>query len=385
MTLRAKTILTTIIFLIFGVLVAGGIYHRNTIKEWFKDNFPTKQTVDQLKKENEEKDKQLADLTSQLAQTHLSKEEKYTLIENLFVKHNLTVENLSSNRDEAVVQKLQAISDYIDELKQQLDETQPTTLAAGLYETGTDNLIKSYEQLIEDGDITITNGTFKFVNTELTGDFVCGNPENITSLERAFECCSLNSVDLSQLNTNNVTNMSCMFFACSTLQSVNISNLDTSNVTNMQGMFEYCSALSNLDVSHFDTSNVTNMGDMFSGVPVTSLDLSGWDTSKVTNMDSMFDSCPFETLDLSSWNFNGTVQVHAMFASCPNLQTLILPSFANATLTNTETMFFYIPTTCTITYNGTKAEWQSIQFQTESDDYLSGITVHCSDGDLVME
>ncbi|EMF0453287.1 BspA family leucine-rich repeat surface protein, partial [Enterococcus faecium] len=53
-------------------------------------------------------------------------------------------------------------------------------------------------------------------------------------------------------------------FAYKSLTTMNLSNLDTSNVTNMSYMFYYCSSLTSLDVSHFDTSNVTNMSYMFS-------------------------------------------------------------------------------------------------------------------------
>ena len=37
-------------------------------------------------------------------------------------------------------------------------------------------------------------------------------------------CSSLNSIDLSNFNTNNVTDMSDMFHGCSSLNSINLSN-----------------------------------------------------------------------------------------------------------------------------------------------------------------
>ena len=93
-------------------------------------------------------------------------------------------------------------------------------------------------------------------------------------------------------NTNNVTDMSGMFWDCRGLTSLDVSGWDTSKVTHMNEMFSSCSGLTSLDLSNFDTRNVTDMSSMFSGCNrLTSLDLSGWDTSNVTSMDRMFEGC----------------------------------------------------------------------------------------------
>ena len=59
--------------------------------------------------------------------------------------------------------------------------------------------------------------------------------------------------------------MSCMFWDCESLININLSNFNTQNVTNMRGMFGYCESLTNIDLSNFNTQNVTDMGDMFYG------------------------------------------------------------------------------------------------------------------------
>ena len=101
------------------------------------------------------------------------------------------------------------------------------------------------------------------------------------------------SIDLSALDTSEVTNMSEMFGGCSSLTSLDVSKFDTSNVTNMSDMFNSCDNLTSLDVSNFDTSNVINMYGMFAFCSsLTSLDVSNFDTSKVTEMVTMFCECP---------------------------------------------------------------------------------------------
>ena len=61
------------------------------------------------------------------------------------------------------------------------------------------------------------------------------------------KCSSLNSLNLSNFNTNNVKYMSEMFSNCSSLTSLNLSNFNTNNVKNMSGMFYNCSSLTSLN------------------------------------------------------------------------------------------------------------------------------------------
>ena len=76
-------------------------------------------------------------------------------------------------------------------------------------------------------------------------------------------CSNLKIEGIEYLNTENVTNMGCMFNDCSSLTTLDVSNFDTKNVTNMNKMFCECYELTTLDVSNFDTKNVTDMRWMF--------------------------------------------------------------------------------------------------------------------------
>ena len=75
------------------------------------------------------------------------------------------------------------------------------------------------------------------------------------------------------------------------MTSVDLSNLDTSETTDMNNMFANCSGLTDIDASALTTANVTDMHDMFSNCKaLTSADLSGMDTRNVSNMNNMFSS-----------------------------------------------------------------------------------------------
>ena len=57
-----------------------------------------------------------------------------------------------------------------------------------------------------------------------------------------------------------------MFYNCTSLKSLNLSNFNTKNVTDMYRMFYNCSSLISLDLSNFNTNNVTDINSMFSGL-----------------------------------------------------------------------------------------------------------------------
>lgn len=95
-----------------------------------------------------------------------------------------------------------------------------------------------------------------------------------------------------------------MFFYCTNLKSVDLSGLDTSNITDMRSVFYNCSSLTSLDLSGLDTSSVVNMSSMFCNCfELTFVNLSGLDTSGVVNMSSMFDNCSsLKEVDISSFD-----------------------------------------------------------------------------------
>jgi surface protein len=111
----------------------------------------------------------------------------------------------------------------------------------------------------------------------------------------------------------------------------------------MSGMFSYCRSLTTLDLSNFDTSNVTNMGFMFeSCVSLTSLDVSNFDTSSVTNMGFMFFACEsLITLNVSNFDTSNVTATAGMFAGCSSLTTLDLKNFDMSNVTDASQVFFW--------------------------------------------
>ena len=106
-----------------------------------------------------------------------------------------------------------------------------------------------------------------------------------TSTAHMFDgASSLQSIDLTNLDTREVTNMSNMFDGASSLQEIDLMNFETAAVTDMSYMFNNCSQLTTIKATDdFDVSNVTDSDDMFSGCT----NLSGKSISRevITNFD----------------------------------------------------------------------------------------------------
>ena len=90
--------------------------------------------------------------------------------------------------------------------------------------------------------------------------------DNITNCKSLFsKCINIISLDLSNFNNANVTDMEDMFSECNKLKEVKgINKLITNNVTNINGIFNKCFELEYLDLSNFNTDNITDMAFMFS-------------------------------------------------------------------------------------------------------------------------
>ena len=168
----------------------------------------------------------------------------------------------------------------------------------------------------------------------------------VTTMFGMFANCSgLTSLDVSKFDTSQVTDMSNMFSDCSSLTSLDVSKLDTSQVTDMSNMFEYNEGLTNLDVSTFDTSKVTDMSYMFAKCSgLTSLNVSTFDTSQVTNMSKMFGGCESLTsLDVSNFDTSQVIDMSWMFAVCSGLTSLDVSSFDTSQVTDMDSMFCNCP------------------------------------------
>ena len=181
------------------------------------------------------------------------------------------------------------------------------------------------------------------------------NTSQMTNCYQMFYgCLSLDSLDLSGFNTSNVTNMYSMFRGCSGLTSLDVSGWNTGNVTTMSSMFYSCSSLTSLDLSDFNTESVTYMNEMFRGCSgLTSLDLSGWNTAKVTSMNYMFYNCKgLTTLNVSGFNTESVIDMNHMFYNCWDLTSLDVSGWNTGNVIDMDNMFAYCSSLTSLNLSG---------------------------------
>ena len=194
------------------------------------------------------------------------------------------------------------------------------------------------------------SGMFAYLDNVSTLDLSGLDTSNMTSMSMMFyKSTSLKSIDVSGFDTSKVVNMNGMFWRCNNLKNIDVSNFKTSKVTDMNNMFADCSSLTTLDLSNFDTSNVLYMGNpyhysyggMFRNCSsLVNLNISSFNTSKVKDMSDMFYGCSsLVTLDLSSFNTSNVTSMGSMFEKCTSLKSLNLFNFDVSSVTDMSFMF----------------------------------------------
>lgn len=109
-------------------------------------------------------------------------------------------------------------------------------------------------------------------------------PTSIQHWFNGFTTCT--SIDLSLLNTSNVTNMGGTFSNCRALTNLDVSSFNTSAVTTMSAMFFNCQALTTIYASvNFDVTQVTSSNNMFGNMTTKLVGGTGttWSLSNPTN------------------------------------------------------------------------------------------------------
>lgn len=221
---------------------------------------------------------------------------------------------------------------------------------------------------------------FCFMDETTTINLTGLDTSNVTDMSWMFYCCyNLRNLTFgNSFSTAKVTDFNLMFGNCSSLTSLDLSGFDTSKAERMDAMFDQCESLRSLDVSGFDMSNVTGASGMFAGCKkLTSLDLSTWNTEKLNTATQMFWDCQeLKSINLSGFSTKRLEQMAGMFMDNKKLTTLDLRSFdftaANnfgssfaydALIANSGVISLYLPVKAMKNYDFTMAP------KTGSDDY----------------
>ena len=171
-------------------------------------------------------------------------------------------------------------------------------------------------------------------------------------------------LDLSKLNTPNVTNLNGMFNNDPELLAVRFGGkFTTSKVTTMNWMFNTCKKFEAADINKLDVSNVTDMRNAFRWTRFNNVSAAkNWNTSKVTSIAGVFASILYpQNVDLSGWNLSKAPETSLLFrtteAGFPAgvLQNINLSNVDFTATTSMHDMFALLPEIVSVNLTGIKA------------------------------
>ena len=138
------------------------------------------------------------------------------------------------------------------------------------------------------------SGMFSNINVHklILGDM---NTSKVETMQDMFGVATIDEVDLSKLQTDNVKNLSLMFRAFDTREDLVLSNFNTSSVIDFEGMF-YSTTSPIIDITNFNFSNAENINNMFYENNAQYIYLNDFNVNKIKNNILVFNECKAKIL-----------------------------------------------------------------------------------------
>lgn len=164
-----------------------------------------------------------------------------------------------------------------------------------------------------------------FLDFEYYGDkfkpFLFNNSQPITEMRFLFKNVSQVKIDISNIDTQYVKDMTGMFNYCAT-HILDLSTLDTSNVTTMRLMFSQCNILK-VDLSNFNMVNVMDKSRMFANATIGELILPKISVSNLVQANEIFENAHIGILNLNLLNLSTIDNIKAIIKMLYQCKTTI--------------------------------------------------------------
>ncbi|MDE7348074.1 MAG: DUF285 domain-containing protein [Clostridia bacterium] len=219
-------------------------------------------------------------------------------------------------------------------------------------------LIISSNQSDTQGDGVTDSGTFLsdveysfnnmpwMAHRDSTSVKILGNVAPVCTSKWFENFRNLTEIDVTGLNTSNVSYMVNMFCSCISLTTIDLSSFDLSNVCDMMGMFDSCINLKSVKFSSNETPKLVDMRGIFwNCASINEIQIPFSKTDRIDEIDQAFSGCSkLEYLDLSGFDLS-RAYTENMLESCISLKTLIAPKAIGDTpiilpMNGTSTMHF---------------------------------------------
>ena len=168
--------------------------------------------------------------------------------------------------------------------------------------------------------------------------FISSNIKNMSHLFEGWN--SLDPINLSDFDYSSVIDMSYIFSECS-FESIDLSNLNTPEVENISHIFEGCSSLKEINFTNFNNGKVNDISYMFSGCSsIISIDLSILNNIPILTMDHIFEGCSsLVSINLSNLKTEDALDMSYMFSGCEHLESIDLSNLVTSSVINLSHIF----------------------------------------------
>ena len=235
-----------------------------------------------------------------------------------------------------------------DEINYTFDELPNEILVNGVSQSTIDkyayNLIKETNNITMKWNSNIISCSCMFYDLSniISIDFSQFNTSQVTNMLYMFNgCTSLVSLDLTNFNTELVKDMHKMFFGCSNLREVK-NNFKAPLVVDISNMFDLCQNLVSIDLSNFEATSALWMAYMFCNCnSLITVNLSNFNAEKSLYIDNMFNGCSsLKTIDFTNYKTSTVLGMGNLFYGCKSLEYLDLSSFDVSLVDNMGHMFY---------------------------------------------
>lgn len=140
---------------------------------------------------------------------------------------------------------------------------------------------------------------------------VISTNKDIVNTSHMFESSKSDCLDVSDLDTSNVTNMRSMFKRTEA-KHINLDGFNTSKAVSMYRLFDKAK-VEELDISNIDTRNAESIAEMFRDIKIDAIDISHFDTSKVTSINNVFEGVEARTVNIKNIDISNVENLNTMF------------------------------------------------------------------------
>ena len=193
---------------------------------------------------------------------------------------------------------------------------------------------------LDAADLTQMYGILAYDRTLTEVNMNMLNAVQVRSMAEAFRSTGITGLDLTAIGDGKLVDVGALCSSCHNLQAVT-TGWTMRNVTAAWNMFNDCFNLTQIDAQNWRFGHAGNLSLMFNGCSgLKTLDVSRWNVGSVFNLYHTFDNCAgLKTLDVSGWNTGSLTDARGLFYHCTGLKTLDVSGWNTGKVTSMSGMF----------------------------------------------